>query len=98
MFDPSQWTLGQVSAVVRDLSIVGILVGASWKLRGAYEAVVKFVERTETHMDVMEAGMDTLLTNHLTHIEKQINKMAERHVRASDMEMSDEANDAPSEK
>lgn len=78
MFDPASLTLGQVSSTLRDLSIVGILVGASWRLRGVYEKVSQFFERMTTHMDVMEAGMDTLLTNHLTHIEGDLKTLSGR--------------------
>lgn len=76
MFDPAQLTLGQLSAAARDISIVGALIGASWKLRGVYETVSKFIERFIKHMDTMEQGMNTLLTNHLAHIETSVEKMS----------------------
>ena len=86
MFDPSAVTIGQVSSTVRDLSIVAVLVSVSWKARGMYETVTDFFERTTKHMDVMESGMKTLLTNHLAHIEADLSKMAHRQVRATDLE------------
>jgi hypothetical protein len=88
MFDPSVVTLGQVSSTVRDLSIVVAVISAVWKARGMYEVVTDFFERTTSHMDKMEAGMDKLLTNHLAHIEASVEKMAHRQVRASDVERS----------
>jgi hypothetical protein len=83
MFDPSSITLGQVSSSVRDFAIVGTLLTASWKARGAYEAVTQFFTRTMKHMDAMEAGMNTLLTNHLAHMEQDLKTMAHHQVRAS---------------
>lgn len=76
MFDPAGITLGQISSSVRDFAIVGTLVGLSWKARGAYEAVTQFFTRTMKHMDVMESGMTTLLTNHLAHIETAVERMS----------------------
>lgn len=72
MFDPTQLTLGQISSSLRDFAVVGFLVGFAWKARGAFEDGKKFFERLTTHMDVMEDGMNTLLTNHLTHIEEEL--------------------------
>jgi hypothetical protein len=89
MFDPAQLTLGQLSAAARDISIVGALVGASWKLRGVYETVTKFFERTIKHMDTMESGMSTLLNNHLAHMEQDLRKMAHNQVRASETEQTE---------
>jgi len=76
MFDPASITLGQVSSSVRDFAIFGVLITLTWKSRGLYEAVTAFFNRTIKHMDVMEAGMTTLLTNHLAHIEAAVEKMS----------------------
>lgn len=81
MFDPSSITLGQVSSSVRDFAIVGTLITISWKARGAYEAVTQFFSRTMRHMDTMEAGMQTLLTNHLAHIEDYVKSMSNNQTR-----------------
>ena len=86
MFDPAQLTLGQLSAAARDISIVGALIGASWKLRGVYEKASDFIERFVKHMDKMECGMETLLTNHLAHMEVDLKKIAHNQVRASESE------------
>ena len=76
MFDPSTLTLGQVSSALRDLTVVGVLITASWKSRGLYDEGKNFLKRLMTHMDTMEAGMNTLLSNHLVHIESSLNSMA----------------------
>ena len=91
MFDPAQLTLGQLSAAARDISIVGALIGASWKLRGVYETVSKFIERFIKHMDTVESGLETLLTNHLAHIEVDIKKIAHNQVRANETEQAEYA-------
>lgn len=77
-FDPAQLTLGQVSSALRDFTIVGVLLTASWKARGGYEFVKNFFQRLTTHMDVMERGMQTLLNNHLTHIENDLKTLSGR--------------------
>jgi hypothetical protein len=78
LFDPSQLTLGQVSSTLRDFTVVGVLLTVAWKTRGVYEHAKNFFERLTTHMDVMEEGMQTLLTNHLTHIEKDLKTLTGR--------------------
>lgn len=78
MFDPSSLTLGQISSAVRDFTVVGILLTTAWKARGWYEHAVNFFTRFNKHMDAMESGMNTLLTNHLTHIEADLAKLTGR--------------------
>jgi hypothetical protein len=88
MFDPAALTLGQVSSALRDFTIVGVLVSVAWKSRGLYESGKDFFERWTNHMDAMEEGMNTLLTNHLTHIESDLRNMSQRQVRATDGEQA----------
>jgi hypothetical protein len=80
MFNPSQWTLGEISSAVRDLGIFGSLVVATWKSRGMYESVKSFFVRCSQHMDVMEKGMSTLLDNHVKHMEADLAKIAGRKI------------------
>jgi hypothetical protein len=86
MFDPASLTLGQVSSALRDFAIVGFLIGGAWKARGMFDAGKRFFERLTTHMEVMERGMNTLLTNHLPHIEEYTKKMSHHQVRANQFE------------
>jgi len=93
MFDPASLTLGQISSAIRDFAIVGFLVGGAWKARGVFEAGKEFFERLTTFMDTVEEdsayirqGMHTLLSNHLTHIEVDLRKMAQHQVRATNAE------------
>lgn len=83
-FDPAALTLGQVSSTLRDFTVVGVLLTVAWKTRGMYEAAKNFFERLTRHMTVMEQGMQTLLNNHLSHIEKDLRAMAHHQVRASE--------------
>ena len=99
MFDPAQLTLGQVSSVLRDFTVVGVLLTVAWKSRGVYEKARGFFERLTNHMDSTEKDMQTLLgsmdvlvSNHLTHIERDLKIMARRQVRAIE---ALEANAAP---
>ena len=85
-FDPAQLTLGQVSSALRDFTVVGVLLTVSWKARGMYEHLTQFFLRLTKHMDLMERGMRTLLENHLTHIERDLDSLARRQVRATDEE------------
>lgn len=85
MFDPAQLTLGQVSSALRDFAVVGFLFTVAWKSRGVWEHVKKFFERLTTFMVRMEndsafvrQGMQTLLSNHLTHIEADLKALAAR--------------------
>ena len=85
MFDPAQLTLGQVSSALRDFAVVGFLVSIAWKSRGWFEAGKKFFERLMVFMDTVEddsafirEGMQTLLHNHLTHIEADLKVISGR--------------------
>ena len=89
MFDPGALTLGQLSSSLKDFTIVAFLLGLAWKARGVYEAVTNFFNRTMKHMDAMEHGMQTLLTNHLAHIEKDLKQMSGRQTDYVDAEQVD---------
>lgn len=78
MFDPASLTLGQISSVLRDFTIVGVLLTSAWKVRGVYESVRHFFARLTSHMDRMETGMNTLLSNHLKHIEMDLKLLSGR--------------------
>lgn len=104
MFNPADLTLGQVSSALRDFTIVGVLLTAAWKARGGYELVKNFFERLTKFMASMEAdsafirqGMQTLLSNHLTHIEADLRNMAHRQVRASHAEQASYVDEPPYE-
>jgi hypothetical protein len=93
VFDPASLTLGQISSTLRDFAIVGFLLTVAWKSRGYYEIAKNFFSRVITHMDTTEAGMNTLLTNHLVHIEKDLKQMARHQVRGGIVYAQDEPED-----
>jgi hypothetical protein len=82
--DVSALTIGQISSSLRDFAFVGGVITVVWKGRGVYETVKGFFQRTVEHMDKMEEGMQSLLSNHLFHIEKDLRNMASRQVRATE--------------
>jgi hypothetical protein len=87
MFDPASLTIGQLSSFLRDFTIVGVLLTSAWKTRGIYESAKQFFVRLTTHMDVMENGMTTLLTNHIRHIEQDLKILSGRREDISSTEL-----------
>jgi CTP:phosphocholine cytidylyltransferase-like protein len=84
--DPSGVTLGQIASAIRDFSIVAVLLTAVWKARGVYESITSFFERVTAHIDTMEKFADTVVNNHLKHLEADIRKIARHQIRATDAE------------
>lgn len=91
MFDPaSTVTLGQVISNLKDGAfIIGIVV-LGWKARGIVQPLINFFEASTKHMLVMEqgiillqTGMNTLLTNHLPHLEQELKAISSRRTRAN---------------
>lgn len=80
-----QLTLDQIFAYGRDLTIAGTVLTLGWKSRGVWEKCQSFLDRIETFMGRMEQGMETLLTNHMEHIEKDIRVLA-RHIRPEEID------------
>lgn len=78
MFDsPSTaTTITDVLVWLRELSVIGVIAGVAWKTRGFWDDALKFIERIETHMTTMERFVQTITENHLKHIEKALNTMA----------------------
>lgn len=67
-------TIGQIFEWGKNLSITVALLTFVWKARGVWDKVQAFIDRFEKHMGTMEAGMNTLLTNHLEHLPQDIAK------------------------
>lgn len=62
---------------VRELSIIGFIIGLSWKARGWYDDAVTFFDRITEHMEKMEEFANVVVTNHLDHIEKDMKRLAD---------------------
>ena len=73
--------LTEVLSWAREISIIGAIVGASWKARGAWDDVVKFFDRLVNHMTRMENFADMVINNHLLHIERDLAEMARTQAR-----------------
>jgi hypothetical protein len=87
MFDPAGTvTLGQIISSLKDL---GFIVGTcilGWKARSLVQPAIDFFKRAQTHMETMEngvgalqTGMNTLLNNHLSHMESDLKLLSGRH-------------------
>jgi hypothetical protein len=59
------------------LAILAGLVKISWHSRGWWDAGKQFFDRCNKHMEIMEQSIDTLLTNHMAHIEQEIKELRE---------------------
>jgi hypothetical protein len=80
MLDPSPsttaTTLTEILGWAREVSIIGFIVGVAWKCRGMWDDAQQFLERIGTHMTKMENFAETVVDNHLAHIEKSLEKLA----------------------
>jgi hypothetical protein len=77
-----------VSELISTLKDAGFLIGfciAGWKARAVIQPLIAFFDRAQKHMDTMEAGIsglqtgvNTLLTNHLSHMEQDLKTLSGR--------------------
>lgn len=82
MLSPSQVTIGELSSAVKDYGIFITVVVVGWKARAIVQPCIDFVkkvsefidkvdtrfERADKFMVNMDANMDLLLNNHLSHL------------------------------
>lgn len=80
MFDPSSMTVGQAISHIRDIVVIAGVLSTGWKLRGYLQKLLDFGNRCYEHMTYMEAGLNTLLNNHMKHIEADLKTIAGREV------------------
>lgn len=85
MFNPNTMTVADAASTLRDIGILTGLVISGWKARSWFQPIVEFFKRAnnfftlgEHHMMRMEKNMDTLLTNHLSHIESDLKRISGR--------------------
>jgi hypothetical protein len=76
---------------LREVSIIGILLGISWKARGIWDAASLFLDRIEKHMAHMETFADTVVDNHLKHIERSLDKLTRSDDARETVRLSDES-------
>jgi hypothetical protein len=61
---------------LREITIITGVVVIGWKARGAIQPVIDFVDDIKSFMMETRTFMQVVQTNHLTHIEKALAKMA----------------------
>lgn len=78
-------SVGQIVAVLRDGAFIGGMCIFGWKARSWFQPIFDFFKRANDFMTSMEektdridTGMQTLLTNHLSHIELDLKTMSGR--------------------
>jgi hypothetical protein len=82
--------LTQILGWAREVSIIGVLLGAAWKARGIWDAASLFLDRIEKHMTHMETFADTVVDNHLKHIERSLDKLTRSDDARETVRLSDE--------
>lgn len=85
--DFSSMTVGDFIAIVKDVTIGISVLTLGWKARALIQPVIDFfktasstMRRANQHMFAMEAAMNTLLTNHVAHIEKDLASLVGRRI------------------
>lgn len=91
----SQMTIGEAISSIRDITLVfGVLV-IGWKARSWVQPAIDFFNNANTFMFDVRRDMQTLLTNHLSHIEADLKHMSgRRHDHVDPLLDSSEGDDA----
>jgi hypothetical protein len=83
-----QMTIGEAIASLRDISFICGTVYLGWKIRSWLQPLFDFFREASSffriariHMTQMEMGMDTLLGNHLHHIQADLGHISGRERR-----------------
>jgi hypothetical protein len=71
-------TVGEAVSTLRDITIIVGLVLSGWKARDWFQPVFDFFKNANQFMVDMRRDMQTLLTNHLSHIESDLRHMTGR--------------------
>src|SRR6267142_350534 len=76
-------TLGQIITYGRDLSIAGVILKIGWEARGAIDSVKDFfanvggfMTSVSTKLDTLNTNVNTVMTNHLHHIDEKLDLIA----------------------
>lgn len=81
--------LTEILGWMREVSIIGFLLGLAWKARGIVDNISRFFDRITDHMTHMENFATEVVENHLKHIEDDMAELARgrrRDDRATDRE------------
>jgi uncharacterized membrane protein required for colicin V production len=74
---PTAQLLTSLFGYARDLTVIGFIILLSWKARGIWDSITAFIDHVTIFMASMTQHADTLVSNHLNHLQKsadQINK------------------------
>lgn len=74
----AQMTIGEAISSVRDITVVAGILIIGWKARSWIQPFIDFFEESKDFMKSMRRDMQTLLTNHLHHIEADLKTMSGR--------------------
>lgn len=78
MMPIGQVPFGEVISSVRDVVVVFTVLTLGWKLRSWVRPTIEFFDNANKFMADTRQDMQTLLNNHLTHIESDLKKMSGR--------------------
>ena len=59
----------------RDLSVVGVIILGAWKARGIWDSAERFILGINLFMKSMAEHADTLVNNHLKHLQDSANQI-----------------------
>lgn len=75
----SQMTVGEAISSIRDITLVAGVLILGWKARSWVQPVIDFFDNANKFMVDMRHDMQTLLNNHLSHIESDLRHMTSRN-------------------
>jgi hypothetical protein len=77
MINLSAISIGEALSSLRDLIFIIGLSFLGWRARSYMQPVFDFFKRANHHMDIVETGMNTLLTNHMHHLQADAKSIKE---------------------
>lgn len=78
MLNINSMTVGEALSSLRDILFVIGMAIFGFKVRSWIQPAISFFERANDFMESMQKDMQTLLTNHLSHIEHDLKHMSGR--------------------
>lgn len=73
---PTAQLLTNLFGYARDLTVIGFIILLSWKARGSWDSITAFIDRVTNFMNEMTNHADTLVTNHLSHLQKSADQIS----------------------
>jgi len=82
-----------VLSALRDVAVIGGVLSLVWKARGMWEDGRQFIKSIKVFMETMSASTQTILNNHLFHIE-QSGEQIKKDLKEQTQLLKDIKNDA----